>query len=129
MQDVFIAIIDDDEEDVELLKQFFKKISSISIHDFSTGEQFLADTSKENLPCLLIVDLNLPDIRGMDLIKQIKSNPIFSSVPIIVFTTSFSRTEQKTCEELQIKLLKKPDTGLAWEEVALMMARNCNHIL
>jgi CheY-like chemotaxis protein len=126
MQDL-IAIIDDDEDDVELLKQFLKKISSISIHNFSTGEQFLADTTNGNLPCLLIVDLNLPDIRGMDLIRQIKSHPLLLAVPIVVFTTDYSRAEQKSCEELQIKLIKKPDTGLAWEEVALMIYRQCNH--
>jgi CheY-like chemotaxis protein len=126
MQDLYIAIVEDDEEDVQLLTDCFRKYNSIEIRAFPYAQEFL-DTSFEGaLPCLLVIDLNLPDIRGIDLIDQIKAHPLLSEVPIIVYTTSYSRSEQVSCEELKIRLVKKPDTVLQWEEVALMMAHHCD---
>ena len=35
---------------------------------------------------LSIIDLDMPELNGFDLIKQIKSNPKFSNLPIIIYT-------------------------------------------
>jgi CheY-like chemotaxis protein len=129
MQDLYIAIVDDDEEDVELLKECFKKYNSIEIRAFANGLDFLENSFNGALPCLLVIDLNLPDIRGIDLIDQIKANPLLSQLPIIVYTTSYSRFEEISCDELKIRLVKKPDTILKWDAIALMMANHCDSSL
>ena len=129
MQDLYIAIIDDDEDDVHLLKECFEKYNSIQVKSFSTSHAFLDTPMNGSLPCLLVIDLNLPDIRGTDLIDQIKANPTLADVPIIVYTTGYSRSEQVSCEELKIRLLKKPDTVLEWDKIASMMAQHCDKSL
>jgi CheY-like chemotaxis protein len=129
MQNLYIAIIDDDEDDVSLLKECFKKYKSIACKGYSTGQKFLDDPFEDGIPCLLVVDLNLPDIRGIDLIDLVKANPLLANIPIIVCTTDYSRTEQINCDDLKITLLKKPDTILEWDEIALMMARHCDQSL
>ena len=129
MQDLYVAIIDDDEEDVTLLKDCFKKYNSISIKSFSTSQKFLDFPLNGSSPCLLVIDLNLPDIRGMDLIDQIKANSRLADIPIIVYTTGYTPKEQVTCEDLKIMLLKKPDTVIKWDEIAYLMAKHCDQSL
>jgi CheY-like chemotaxis protein len=126
MKELYIAIVDDDEDDVELLKDCFKKYASIEIRDFSSGQAFLENHFGDALPCLLVIDLNLPDIRGIDLIDQIKANSLLSDLPIIVYTTNYTPREQISCDELKIRLVKKPDTFLKWDEIALIMAHHCD---
>ena len=129
MQELYVAIVDDDEDDVQLLKECFEKYNSIEVRSFSTSQAFLDTPMNGSLPCLLVIDLNLPDIRGVDLIDQIKANPTLADVPIVVYTTSYSRSEQVNCEELKIRLLKKPDTVLEWNKIALIMAQHCDESL
>jgi CheY-like chemotaxis protein len=127
MQDLYIALIEDDEDDIQILQECFKKYNSIEIRNFLSSQDFL-DTSlnESSLPCLLVIDLNLPDIRGIDLIDRIKAIPVLADVPIIIYTTIYSRTEKITCEDLNIRLLKKPDTVVEWDNIALMMAQHCD---
>jgi CheY-like chemotaxis protein len=127
MQDLYIALIEDDEDDIHMLQECFKKYNLIEIRNFLSSQDFL-DTSlnESSLPCLLVIDLNLPDIRGIDLIDRIKAIPVLADVPIIIYTTIYSRTEKITCEDLNIRLLKKPDTVVEWDNIALMMAQHCD---
>lgn len=122
----YIAIIDDDEDDVRMLTQCFEKYHSISIKGFFSAQQFLDASLNDSLPCLLVVDLNLPDIRGIDLINEIKLKPLLEQIPIIVYTTSYTPRDQVSCKDLKITLLKKPDTVLEWDRIALLMAQHCD---
>ena len=129
MQDLYIAIIDDDEDDVTLLQECFEKYNFITVKGFSSGQEFLDNVVKASLPCLIVIDLNLHDIRAVDLIDQIKANSQLAEVPIIVYTTAYTPKEQISCEELQIRLLKKPNTILEWDNIALMMVKHCDQSL
>ena len=126
MQEPFIALIEDDQDDVAILTECFKKYDSFSIKNFTSGQEFLDAPLNGSLPCLIVIDLNLPDIRGIQLVDHIKANPVIADVPIIIYTTDYTRNEQATCEELKIRLLKKPDTYIDWDKIALMMAQHCD---
>lgn len=129
MQKLFIAVIDDDEDDVMLLKECFKKYNSIDVISFSSSQHFLETLMHENTPCLLVVDLHLPDIRGIDLIDLIRERPALANIPIVVYTTGYSRSEKLICDEMKIQLYKKPDTFIEWDHIAQMMAQHCDHSL
>ena len=129
MQELYIAIIDDDFDDVTLLTECFEKYHSVSVKSFSSAKKFLDHPLNGSTPCLIVVDLNLPDIRGVDLIDQIKANSALANVPIIIYTAGYTPRDKISCDELQIKLYKKPDTALGWEDIALMMAQHCDKTL
>ena len=129
MQELYIAVVEDDGDDLALLQECFKKYDSILIKGFSSAKKFLDHPLNGSAPCLIVVDLNLPDIRGVDLIDQIKANPALADVPIIVYTAGYTPRDKISCDELQIKLYKKPDTALGWEDIALMMAQHCDKSL
>jgi DNA-binding response OmpR family regulator len=46
---------------------------------------------------LIILDLNLPKVHGMDVLKFLKNHPTYSSIPIIIFSTS---PDSKTISEV-----------------------------
>ena len=129
MRDLYIAIIDDDKGDMDLLTECFEKYHAIAVKGFSSAQKFLDHSFNGGVPCLLVVDLNLPDIRGIDLIDQIKANQALAEIPIIVYTTGYTPREEISCEELQISLFKKPHTVLEWDKIALLMAKHCDSTL
>lgn len=131
MEELYIALVDDDDDDLAFLKESFTAHYTISIHGFSNGKKFLDSTGMANggSPCLIVIDLNLPDMHGLDLAEQIKANPLLNKIPIIVFTTGYSPAELARCKKLGIEIFKKPSTVQQWEDIALMMATYCGHIL
>jgi CheY-like chemotaxis protein len=128
MKDLYIALVEDDEDDAELLKETFEKYRSISINHFLNGRSFL-DGVNGSLPCLIVLDMHLPDMQLMELINTIKANKLLGLIPIIVYSTNFSPSEQESCERYNIELFKKPNSIKEWDELALVMAMHCDHSL
>ncbi|WP_017294185.1 response regulator transcription factor [Geminocystis herdmanii] len=81
-----ILIIDDDVRFTEVLKQ--KLISNklpINIQTISDSETFLEEITKIK-PELIILDLQMPKLNGLDICKIIKKDPFLQSIPIIFLT-------------------------------------------
>ena len=49
---------------------------------------------------LILLDLNLPDMSGIDILRRIKENPFLKSAPVVVLTTTDDSQEIKRCYEL-----------------------------
>jgi CheY-like chemotaxis protein len=63
------------------------------------------------LPSLIMLDLNMPGKDGRESLKELKADPQFQSIPIIVFTTSSSHRDKKTAYESGANcFITKPDT-------------------
>lgn len=86
----FILLAEDDEDDQELIKIAFSKVTEQ--HQFkivSNGQELLTSLSEQdNLPCLIILDLNMPILNGIQTLMALKKEPKFEKVPIVVLTTS-----------------------------------------
>jgi DNA-binding response OmpR family regulator len=80
-----IFIVEDDFVLSKALVTFFK-IKDYSISHYSDGEDALDNISLDNLHDIYIVDLNLPNISGLDLVKYIRK--IDNNVPIVIITAS-----------------------------------------
>ncbi len=65
---------------------------------------------------VMLLDMNLPDMSGTDLLARVKADPGFRRLPVLVLTTSDDRTEIGRCYELGCSLyITKP---LAYERFA-----------
>jgi CheY-like chemotaxis protein len=98
---VTILIIDDDDGDVLALQRAFKNLRiDHSLDRAMDGLEALQKLRGENNfqkitpPYLLIIDLNLPRLKGIDLIKQIRADKELNHAIIFVLTTS-KREEDK----------------------------------
>ena len=126
MQQLYIALVDDDEDDVFFLKGCFEKYA-IPIKSFKTSNSFIdhLDASNGDYPCLLVTDLNIPEVCGIDLIKQLKAHSLYKSIPIMVYTTGATPMEQAYCDSQHIEVFKKPNAVKEWDNIAFVMARHC----
>ncbi len=90
-----ILLIEDNEDDVLLTTHAFKKGKvSNNIHVAPDGVEALAFLKREGKYAaaprsdIILLDLNLPRMNGHELLKVIKSDPLFAAIPVIILTTS-----------------------------------------
>jgi two-component system response regulator len=100
MKKIEILLVEDNPDDVELVLLAFKKSNiaeNSQMHvarDGAEALEYLFDTSdKSNLrlnhrPQLILLDLKLPKLDGLDLLKKIKSHPDAKKIPVIILTGS-----------------------------------------
>ena len=97
-KDRVIMLVEDNPDDVELTLRAFKKnnISNevVVVGDgaaaldylFGTGEYEGRDTSK--MPAVVLLDLKLPKVDGMEVLKRIRADERTSLVPVVILTSS-----------------------------------------
>ena len=96
--EVEILLVEDSEKDIELTLHALRaeKLGN-QIHVARDGEealQFLTAQERQLeagtgvLPKLILLDLKLPKIDGLQVLRQIKSNPITQVIPVVVLTSS-----------------------------------------
>ncbi len=100
-----ILLVEDNPMDVDLTLRAFKKSKVANpIQVARNGEEALAFLPRwlagEPLPAIILLDLKLPKIHGLDVLRQIKSHPQFAVIPIIVLTSSQEDAEVKTAYQL-----------------------------
>ena len=90
-QPITILLVEDNPGDVRLVKEVFKDgkvVNSLVVaKDGVEALAILHDPSKE-VPDLILLDLNLPRKRGLEVLDEIKSDPHLKRIPVIVLTTS-----------------------------------------
>jgi two-component system, response regulator len=96
--DTDILLIDDDEADVELALHALRQNKLINrIHVLRDGEEaveYLFGPSPEALrtsghaPKLILLDLKLPKIDGIEVLRRIKSDPFTKFIPVVILTSS-----------------------------------------
>ena len=103
---VDILLVEDNQEDMELtLHALTKENLANHIHVARDGEEALEflngnAESGRSLPKLVLLDLKLPKIDGMQVLKQIKSDPRTKTVPVVILTSS--KEERDLCNGYQL---------------------------
>ncbi|MEN3037759.1 MAG: response regulator transcription factor [Candidatus Kryptonium sp.] len=87
-----IAIVEDDKDILELIALHVQK-AGFKAKKFTDGESFLRYLSTD-VPDLLILDLMLPDIDGLELCKTLRNSPATSKLPIIILTAKIDETDK-----------------------------------
>jgi len=89
-----LAVVEDSDEDFEALSRVLRETASEQgVRRYVNGEDALSGLlGDDTRPALIILDLNLPGIRGMEVLAQLKSDPQLKVVPVIVLSGS-SREE------------------------------------
>ena len=108
-----ILCVDDDEDDLFFIRDIISsQKNSFEIVDAKNGWEALnyleLALSKSLLPCLIIMDMNMPKMDGKQTIQKIKENKQLGQIPIVVFTTSTSYADRKYFESQGIRFISKP---------------------
>lgn len=98
-----VLIGEDDIDDEEILEEVVESIdASIHIQFMNNGQkmiEFLEEIKDEELPCLIILDYNMPGLNGAEILKRLHTNERLRQVPKIIWSTSNAATYQKICME------------------------------
>jgi len=86
-----ILLVEDDEVDIMTIKRALKEIHVTNpLVSRENGEQALAylqDAANER-PCIILLDLNMPVMNGIEFLQVVKSDDQLKRFPVIVLTTS-----------------------------------------
>ncbi|MFK8010354.1 MAG: response regulator [Saprospiraceae bacterium] len=108
-----ILIAEDNLADLELIKSAFEEINLFAeITIVKDGQELLDFFEKDNIEDLglVLLDLNLPKIDGMDILKKFYTDEVLKKIPIVVFTSSNDYDKIITCYEYGANAcIKKPE--------------------
>lgn len=118
-KEVEILIVEDDPNDLELALIALRKHKLANkIHVARDGEEALdfifcrgphAQRGHDNLPRLILLDLKLPKINGLEVLKEIKADPRTRPVPVVVMTSSGEQRDMLEGYELGVNsYIQKP---------------------
>ena len=100
---VRILLADDDMEDIELMEAAIHELEPDSqINIVKSGRSaidFLASTTSNELPCLIVLDYNMPEMNGVDVLKVIAGEQRYSKIPVVILSTSKSEYTARECME------------------------------
>ena len=110
-RDSNILIVDDDVPTLNLIKEAVQQAGFSPIAEaFSAKVMNLIEDKELDLA---IIDLDMPEVTGFELIKEIKENPKFAKLPIIIYTGKENyRDDLKNIDGLFEHLLEKRSSNL-----------------
>lgn len=95
-----ILMADDDAEDLEIIKDAIELLDAGDIIAYlDNGEQVINLLNQIEphsvLPSLIILDLNMPKMNGIQTLEFLKQNERFKDIPVIIFSTSINFLDQE----------------------------------
>lgn len=110
MNEVEVLLVEDNPHDAELTLRALKKhhLASKLFHvkdgveaiDFVFAEGAYTDRKVESHPKVVLLDLKLPKLDGIDVLRKIKSDDRTKSIPVVVMTSSREDQDLKNCYQL-----------------------------
>jgi len=99
-----ILIAEDDAEDRFLIQTAFEEKGYTDKLDFvENGVElisYLTDKGKDDMPRIILLDLNMPKKDGRQVLRELKQHELFKRIPIVVFTTTKNENEIGRCYDL-----------------------------
>jgi CheY-like chemotaxis protein len=96
-----LLLVEDDYLDAAITRRSLRQLGILNplVHK-SNGEDALAhlNTSLRDVPCVILLDLNMPRMNGLEFLSHIKADACLKDIPVVVLTTSIAQ------EDLQASL-------------------------
>lgn len=97
-QDRPILLVEDNPMDVDLTRRAFARRKVINpIEVARDGEEALSFISRwergERLPIVVLLDLKLPKVDGLEVLRRLKTHPEFQKIPVVILSTSTEDTD------------------------------------
>lgn len=136
--DKVILLVEDDEDDALLFRRAMEKVEpgcpiqvvtdgQMAI-DYFAGSGKFQDRQAFPLPCLVLLDLKLPQVPGLDVLKWIRGEAR-SDVPVVILSSSQHKEDVSTAYKLRGNAyLVKPSDPAQLLEIAKMIALILKHL-
>jgi DNA-binding response OmpR family regulator len=99
-----VFIVEDNDPDVFLVEEALRsqgvEARMQRCHDGEEAIQTLSKIGEAHLPDIIIIDLNLPKVTGLEILKHVRSLKQLDRVPVLILTSSQSRTDRALSKQL-----------------------------
>lgn len=100
-----ILLVEDNPVDLDLMLRAIKKHNMVNeLQVARDGAEVLDYLPKwaqgEIRPCVILLDLKLPKVSGLDVLRELKNNPVSASIPVVILTSSKEDKDIETAYSL-----------------------------
>lgn len=88
-----ILIVEDNEKNMKLVRDVLQ-VKGYATLEATTGEDGVR-LAKERLPALVLMDIQLPGISGIEALKQLRADPATAAIPVIAVTASVMVSDRR----------------------------------
>lgn len=106
-RDCEILLVEDNEGDIVLTQEIIADLEiPVNLSVARSGEEaleFLSNAGPEKttpLPDLILLDLNMPRVSGIEILQTIKNAADTATIPVIILTTSYAKSDISACYKL-----------------------------
>ena len=124
-----ILYAEDDLDDFESVKEVVEQLSdNYKLVNPRNGAEAIAYLEEHSgqLPCLVVLDLNMPVLDGKETFKKIRNELNLGSVPVIIFTSSNNPNDRNLFHSLGIEFITKPDDFSHFNTIVSHMVNVCS---
>ena len=93
MRDDLVLIIEDNEKNLKLLRDVLQ-VKGYRTLEARTGTEGLR-LARAELPALVLMDIQLPDISGITALRQLRADPLTRAIPVVAVSASAMQEEQE----------------------------------
>lgn len=125
-----VLYADDDPEDLQLVQEAFTKyIGDVDLVTCNSGMEalsYLKTLQEQNqTPCLIILDVNMPQINGKETLKMLRNIHGLEDVPVILFTTSSLPLDKEFARRYNAGFITKPIDVRQMELITEQFIEHC----
>jgi CheY-like chemotaxis protein len=122
---------DDDYDDLQMMREILARKKGdyeiVEVHNGKEALRYLKESeANADLPCLIILDINMPVMDGKETLSIIKKDKEFSKIPVVVFTTSESELDRLFCKKYNTEMVTKPPTFSTLGDALDRLLKLCN---
>ncbi len=126
-----VLVVEDNPTDVFVIKEVLERCGpDLDVRLVSNGQdalQYLQELSRDeqtSCPALVLLDLNLPRVTGIDVLRALRSSSRCRGIPVIVVTSSSAETDRYAAQQLGAEgYFQKPTELTAYMELAELIKR------
>ncbi len=115
-----VLLVDDDEDDIWLVERLFRKampdghtLDVVAKQGGTAALEWIGEarSAGRRMPDLIVLDINMPGLSGIDLLAVLRARPMFAATPILILTTTDDAEIADQARRAGANaLLTKPDT-------------------
>jgi CheY-like chemotaxis protein len=121
-----VLLVEDNPTDVLVIKEAIERSGlDLDLHHATNGEeallylQDLARSEKPACPALVLLDLNLPRVGGIEVLRKLRNSSLCNRTPVIVLTSSTAEADRAAVRRLGAEAyFQKPASLTAYMELA-----------
>ena len=94
-----LLCVDDSEDDIDIIRRCFERstiAATYALHTFNSGTTFLdhmrlVAEGSEPFPSIVLLDVNMPEMNGFEVLRALRSADTFVELPAVIFVSNGDR--------------------------------------